>query len=128
MSLDSRLSALLDRWQQSRDRGQPLSPEELCRDCPELRPQVERQIAVLAGVRRLARNPLLLQANAEEVCPPTALPRSADDLSLTLPPLDGAGQAPCISGYEIQGDPGHGGMGVVQERGSRTSTAPSRCR
>jgi hypothetical protein len=35
MSTDSRLSSLLDRWQQSRQGGTTL--EELCRDCPELR-------------------------------------------------------------------------------------------
>src|SRR5262245_43058511 len=35
---DPRLEQLLLRWDELRDRGQELTPEELCRDCPELLP------------------------------------------------------------------------------------------
>jgi eukaryotic-like serine/threonine-protein kinase len=37
------LEGLLDRWEEARDRGEPISPEELCRDRPEL-------LAELAGL------------------------------------------------------------------------------
>lgn len=33
---------LLKRWKELRDRGKPISSEELCRDCPELLPEVRR--------------------------------------------------------------------------------------
>ena len=36
MIVDARLADLLLRWEQLRAEGQSVTPEELCRDCPEL--------------------------------------------------------------------------------------------
>src|ERR1700722_14563738 len=36
MIVDARLTDLLLRWEQLRAQGQSVTPEELCRDCPEL--------------------------------------------------------------------------------------------
>jgi hypothetical protein len=36
MSDDTKIDELLDRWEELREQGKSISPEELCRDCPEL--------------------------------------------------------------------------------------------
>jgi tetratricopeptide (TPR) repeat protein len=117
MSADPRLSTLLDRWQQSQDRGCPLSAEELCRDCPELLPEVQRRIAILKGMARLANGAgetLAGKPNEEGPAPATAPSRPGDDPSpLTLPLAEEAARAPAVPGFEIEGELGRGGWGVV---------------
>src|SRR5262249_52582011 len=107
MSADPRLSTLLDRWQQSQDRGCPLSAEELCRDCPELLPEVQRRIAILKGMARLANGAgetLAGKPNEEGQAPATAPSRPGDDPSpLTLPLAEEAARAPAVPGFEIEG-------------------------
>lgn len=44
MAVDDRLVDLLLRWEELRDQGQSVRPEELCRDCPELLEEVRRQV------------------------------------------------------------------------------------
>ena len=34
MSQDASPSDLLIRWQEAREKGEPLSPQELCKECP----------------------------------------------------------------------------------------------
>ncbi len=41
---------LLDRWEELRERGEHVSAEELCRDYPDLLPEVRRQISALEAV------------------------------------------------------------------------------
>ena len=36
MDEDPRLADMLDRWEEAQERGEHLSAEELCADCPEL--------------------------------------------------------------------------------------------
>jgi hypothetical protein len=48
------VSDLLLQWEEAREQGQDLSPEKLCRDCPELLPQLKKQISALQQM-----NPLL---------------------------------------------------------------------
>lgn len=50
MSDDVRLAELLDRWEEAQERGEPLSPEELCTECPELLEAVRRQVAALRQI------------------------------------------------------------------------------
>ena len=47
MSNDTDVSDLLLKWEEAQDRGQNLTPEELCRHCPELLPKLRRQISAL---------------------------------------------------------------------------------
>jgi tetratricopeptide (TPR) repeat protein/tRNA A-37 threonylcarbamoyl transferase component Bud32 len=50
MDIDERVFELLLRFEEMNSRGETLYPEELCRDCPELLPEVRRR---LAGLRAL---------------------------------------------------------------------------
>jgi WD40 repeat protein/tRNA A-37 threonylcarbamoyl transferase component Bud32 len=47
LSPDARLPDLVDRWKTLREQGQEPTPEQLCRDCPELLGDLRRQIADL---------------------------------------------------------------------------------
>ncbi|HZY86420.1 MAG TPA: tetratricopeptide repeat protein, partial [Gemmataceae bacterium] len=73
------------------------TPEEACRDCPELLPQVT------AGWKRVRA----LQAEVGTWFPKS--PVSNGPAPPALPTAD----LPRIRGYEVQGVLGHGGMGVV---------------
>jgi serine/threonine-protein kinase len=44
MPIDTRLTDLLVRWEELRERGQSPTPEELCRDCPELLDPLRAQL------------------------------------------------------------------------------------
>jgi tetratricopeptide (TPR) repeat protein len=92
------LSDLISLWQLRRAEGQTVTPEELCRDRPDLLPELEQRIVVLEWMAESAK------AIRE------------------TPPIDSAGspraaavpaRLPDIPGYEIVGELGHGGMGVV---------------
>jgi serine/threonine-protein kinase len=83
---------LLDELQES-----GCTPEEACRTCPELLPQVRRQW------RRLQ----LVEAELGALFP------SSDTVAGPISPEVPNKSLPAIRGYEIQGVLGHGGVGVV---------------
>src|SRR5262245_34681565 len=86
--VDDRLDALLLRWEELVEQGQPASPEELCRDCPELLDELSRLVRALARMR--------------------------EALGTTAPEDPGpVGDVPSVPGYQIEGELGRGGMGVV---------------
>lgn len=47
MSIDSPLEDLLDEWEDRYAAGDPISLEELCADCPELLPEMQRRVAAI---------------------------------------------------------------------------------
>jgi serine/threonine protein kinase len=108
MPSDERLSELLDTWQEAQVRGANLTPEDLCRQCPELRPEAERQIAVLRHFHLLAEpGPLpSLKSASEQV---TVDDAPAPDVPPR--PLLAAGRR--FARYEILAEIGGGGMGIV---------------
>src|SRR5271157_1566502 len=75
------------------------SPEEVCRDCAELLPQVHE------GLKRLRR----VEAQVEELFPETTSTSSDRARPSVQPPAE----LPRIPGYDVQALLGHGGMGVV---------------
>ena len=52
MTNEMRLQELLARWEQARERGEPVTPEELCRHHPELLEEFSREVR---GLERLAQ-------------------------------------------------------------------------
>jgi hypothetical protein len=108
MHTDERLSELLDTWQEAEVRGASITPEDLCRECPELRSEAERQIAVLRHFHLLAEPaPLpskesLSEQTTEDGVPAQAVPA----LSLPTPGCR-------FARYEILAEIGGGGMGIV---------------
>jgi serine/threonine-protein kinase len=101
MSQDASPSDLLIRWQEAREKGEPLSPQELCKECPALLPELHRQID------RLGRMEQILARGTPCMTVPdvggTTVPYCPTDSSASLPPLD----------YDLVEELGHGGMGVV---------------
>jgi WD40 repeat protein/predicted Ser/Thr protein kinase len=95
MAVDDRLAELLLRRGGAREQGQLISAEGLCRDCPEL----------LEEVRRLETFSTL-NPNAETS---NILPSA----SLQIISGNEAPQGRTVPGYEILGELGRGGMGVV---------------
>jgi serine/threonine protein kinase len=53
MSNEDRLNALLEQWEELTRRGEPADPAALCHECPELLPELTRQIEALRKVNSL---------------------------------------------------------------------------
>src|SRR3954470_20206865 len=90
MENDTAALSLLAEWEDRRDRGEAVTPEELCAAAPHLAVVLRRLIGLLEACDRLI-------AADEET--PSAAPAAAVPAQ--------------IGGYEIQGELGRGGMGVV---------------
>jgi hypothetical protein len=93
MSDDPRVQHLLDELLDSH-----ASPEEVCRSCPELLPQVR------ARWREMCR----VEAELDALFPPVT-----ERSPTTATPTCGSIPLPVIPGYEVEAVLGQGGMGVV---------------
>ena len=97
MHPDDQLDALLDSWQEAVARGVHPTPAELCRDWPELLPEVRRRWQEFQHIDAQVR---------------TCLPGLATGpyTGAAAPSADGL---PHVPGYEVEARLGRGGMGVV---------------
>ena len=96
MLLNTPIANLLLRWERLRAQGQNVSPEELCRDCPELLGEL------VSGLSSLQTTIHSLHGTPQEFT--GSLPGSTQSDFVGLP---------TIGDYQILGELGHGGMGIV---------------
>jgi serine/threonine protein kinase len=97
MTREAQLGDLLMRWEELRQQGKSVAAEDLCADTPELRDELCRRIEALKAldqVLAITPQPRNSTLTCEQGAPP---PR----------------EFPEIPGYEVLGELGHGGMGVV---------------
>lgn len=116
------LDELMIRWQQAREQGKPLTPEEVCKDCPELLPQFQDRLSALeAAVNALPAStsptaPIPVTTPGQRPTPPLSLPPAADepppDLSFLQPPR-GPGDLGRLGPYRVLAVLGQGGLGLM---------------
>lgn len=99
MVLDPQIADLLLRWEQLRAQGQIVTPAELCRDCPDLIDDL------VDGLRSLQTTFHTLHGTPQE-------PIGSATSAQARPVLAGL---PAIGDYQVLGELGHGGMGVVYQ-------------
>jgi serine/threonine-protein kinase len=105
MSERARIDSLVVRFEELRERGTPVSAEELCRDCPELLAELKQQLHVLDSM-----NALLGDAGSDEASSDLML-RSTDPASpaAAVPPAAVA----AATRYRVLRLHARGGLGEV---------------
>jgi hypothetical protein len=105
MTSRERILDLLERWQEGLDQGRDVSATDLCRDDPELLPELERHVADL---RRLGRLFAEVGQSAEQTSDPAqagAATVSEPGRGASPPGAPNPGQTVpgSVAGYEVLG-------------------------
>jgi WD40 repeat protein/serine/threonine protein kinase len=112
MSGNNRLQVLVARWQELSLHGQTATPEEVCRDCPDLLDAFRQHLLQSQRSADLATLPLGNKPVPSTVEATHVWTEGSSAPSLPPPTDPSEGPSP-IPGYEILGELGRGGMGVV---------------
>ena len=100
----TRLDALLLRWEELHDRGQTLSPEQLAADTPELIPELACRIAALRAVDAMIAPPVAASGGT--------VPRPLD-LGAVTSPLDPSKEFRAVARMVEPSFHARGGLGEV---------------
>lgn len=97
MESQQRIDDLLDLWEELHLHGVTLSAEQLCKDVPDLLPEVARRIVQLEEMDELLHVP----DDTTPIDEQTAQESAKEE------------ELPCVPGYKVLRRVGHGGMGIV---------------